>query len=142
MARRKAINRPENEGPPAGSPDDVLQEPRRRRAWLLTKALEAHPLDRALELARAAEAFITQSRTQAGEESLASKPQPNIQIAKAKTPTGLSISAEQRDQLLGRLAEGATNAELAEEFGLSRRQVQGIRMGSAAEIATRRGRGE
>ena len=82
MARRKAIK--------------VLQEPLRRRAWLLTKALEAHPLDRALELARAAEVFITQSGAQAGEESLASNPQPNIQVAKAKTPTGLSISAEQR----------------------------------------------
>jgi hypothetical protein len=36
------------------------------------------------------------------------------------------------------MAQGAKNAELASEFGLSPRQVQGIRMGSAREIARRR----
>lgn len=139
MAHQKDTTRQQHRGAPTELPDDVLHDSIRRRTWLLAKALKSHSLDRALELARAAEAFITQSRTQTGEESLSSKPRPNIQIAKAKTPKALSISAEQRDQLLGRLAEGATNAELAEEFGLSRRQVQGIRMGSAAEIAARRG---
>ena len=46
------------------------------------------------------------------------------------------------EQLLERLAQGARNAELASDFGLSTRQVQGIRMGSAREIARRRDRGK
>jgi DNA-binding Xre family transcriptional regulator len=36
------------------------------------------------------------------------------------------------------LARGAKNAELAHRFGLTSRQVQGIRMGAARRIATRR----
>jgi hypothetical protein len=39
-----------------------------------------------------------------------------------------------------RLARGARNAELATEFGISRLQVQGIRMGRAREIARSRNR--
>src|SRR5215212_1587998 len=54
--------------------------------------------------------------------------------------TGLELSAEQREQLLDRLAQGAKNAELAQHFGLNARQVQGIRMGAAREIAKRRER--
>src|SRR6202035_1750601 len=52
--------------------------------------------------------------------------------------TGLPLSAEHRGRLLERLAEGAKNAEVATQFDLSTRQVQGIRMGSAREIAKRR----
>ena len=37
---------------------------------------------------------------------------------------------------MDRLAKGATNAELAGEFGLSLRQAQGIRMGTARKTAT------
>ena len=36
----------------------VLQEPARRRTWLLCKALECAPMDRALDLARIADQFI------------------------------------------------------------------------------------
>src|ERR1051325_5943385 len=36
----------------------TFQEPARRRAWLLCKALECVPLDRALDLARMAEQFV------------------------------------------------------------------------------------
>ena len=50
----------------------------------------------------------------------------------------LTLAPEKREQLLQRLAQGARNAELARDFGLSMRQVQGIRMGSAREIARRR----
>ena len=50
----------------------------------------------------------------------------------------LALSSEKREQLLQRLAQGARNAELASEFGLSKQQVQGIRMGWARQIAKRR----
>ena len=138
MARKKDLNRREHRVAPTELPHDLLKEPVRRRAWLLEKALEAYPLDRALELARAAEDFITQSRTDPGDETS----EPHIKTVAEGRRSGLSISAEQREQVLQRLAEGATNAELAGPFGLSRRQVQGIRMGSSAQIAARRGRGE
>src|SRR5205085_5977582 len=42
---------------PLGWPEE-LRDPVRRRAWLLAKALQSQPLDRALELARSAEGFI------------------------------------------------------------------------------------
>src|SRR5205807_3741443 len=51
---------------------------------------------------------------------------------------GLELTAEQREQLVVRLAEGAKNAEPATQFGLSPKQVQGVRMGCAREIAKRR----
>jgi hypothetical protein len=36
----------------------LLEQPTLRRCWLLSKALESEPLDKALELARAADAFL------------------------------------------------------------------------------------
>ena len=123
-----------------------------RRLWLLRKAMESAPLDRAVDLARMAEEFI------AGSRAPAPFPSPSV-VDTAKTPPpptkaaitepsreplsseprpGLGLSAEQRGRLLDHLATGARNAELATEFGLSPRQVQGIRMGSAREIAERR----
>src|SRR5262249_40918015 len=52
--------------------------------------------------------------------------------------SSVALSVEQRERLLTRFAEGARNAELATEFGLSSKQTQGIRMGCAREIAKRR----
>ena len=125
-----------------------LSDPVRRRAWLLAKALETQPLDRALDLARAAETFITE----AGDNG------PGSNVAAANTaaarPTsrgaaatlgeqrikraGFVLAPEARDRLLDRIATGARNVELAGEFGLTPKQVQGIRMGSAREINRRR----
>jgi hypothetical protein len=51
---------------------------------------------------------------------------------------GSVLTHNQRDRLLDRLAAGGRNAELAAEFGLSAKQVQGVRMGCAREIAKRR----
>ena|ERR1051325_2236959 len=114
----------------------LLADPVRRRSWLLAKALASHPLDQALELARSAEAFITGSPG-------AATSGPLLEDAKrVSRPVALTLAAEQREQLLERLAQGARNAELARDFGLSIRQVQGIRMGSAREIARRRDRGK
>ena len=52
--------------------------------------------------------------------------------------SGVVLADEQRDPLLDRLAQGARNAELSAEFGISSKQVQGVRMGCAREIAKRR----
>jgi hypothetical protein len=70
------------------------------------------------------------ARTSAGSEATAhsSIPRPNRHV----------LGEDQRDRLLTSLAEGAKNAELALEFGLSPKQVQGFRIGSAREIARRR----
>ena len=123
---------------------DLFADPVHRRSWLLAKALETHPLDKALELARTAEAFITGGSDQ--DEAPSARAQPEEHAADAPAVgakplsrrTALALLPEQRDQLLQRLAHGARNAELASEFSLSVRQVQGIRMGSAREIARRR----
>jgi hypothetical protein len=121
-------------------PEEVLNNPTRRRSWLLSKALESLPFDRALELARSAEAFITGSAAGSGDDAPPSERQPSGGENKPQKRTGLVLSPDQREQLLERLAQGATNAELASEFDLSARQAQGIRMGSAREIASRRSR--
>jgi len=42
--------------------------------------------------------------------------------------------------MLNRLAASTKNADIAEEFGISPQQVQGVRIGSAREIAARRQR--
>lgn len=124
-----------------------------RRLWLVRKAMECAPLDRAIELARIAEEFVTDSGSQRPPaqpaldapklperpvEAVIGKPRMEAQASEPRT--GLVLSAEQRERLLDRLAKGARNAELATEFGLSPRQVQGVRMGSAREIAERRNR--
>jgi DNA-binding CsgD family transcriptional regulator len=124
----------------------LLADPVRRRSWLLAKALASHPLDQALELARSAEAFITGSSGATTSRPLLDQFAPEAQARedakRVSRPVALTLAPEQREQLLERLAQGARNAELARDFGLSTRQVQGIRMGSAREIARRRDRGK
>jgi hypothetical protein len=125
-----------------------LSDPVRRRAWLLAKALETQPLDRALDLARAAEMFITDAGDNgpgsnvAAPHAIAARP-PSGSVAATPgeqriKPAGVVLAPEARDRLLDRIANGARNAELAGEFGLTPKQVQGIRMGSAREINRRR----
>ena len=127
----------------------LFDAPADRRLWLLHKALECMPLDRAIALAREVEAFVTGgapvypkprlvplrpdraalSNDQPGEDPKAAE-SPGASSRPA-TQTRLALSDEQRERLMDRLAKGATNAELANEFGLSLRQAQGIRMGTA-----------
>ena len=130
-----------------------LDGPVSRRLWLLSEALRSVPLDRAIELARAADHFIvagplvtTSIAPAAPEAGRVNEPHrsdtatPDASRAKApgmKSPAGLLLTPEQRDQLLNRLAEGATNGALAAEFSITPRQVQGVRMGAAREIARR-----
>ena len=139
--------------------NELMDNPVARRLWLLYRALQSLPFDRAIELARTADAFIIGSLVDnQGDEiridAKATEAQgleaielPIEEISGsdrcgeepiAKKRTRMSLPAEQRDRLLERLAQGAKNAELAAEFGLASKQVQGIRMGCARELAKRR----
>jgi hypothetical protein len=135
----------------------VITDPATRRCWLLIKALECATLDQAIDLARKAEDFIagldsgsqitvSESRveTAAGAEpSDTLERKPDGRPAASDQPseqTRLSLSQQQRDKLLERLAQGATNAELASEFGLSLRQVQGVRLGTGRKGTKNRDR--
>jgi len=133
-----------------------LGDTRYRRSWLLIKASHCETLDRALDLAKRCDDFITgaaagrslgQALVQGGLSDLQGSqqqtqisPMPSGVSDEAATPkaTRSGISEPERERLLSRLAEGAKNAELAVEFGLSLKQVQGIRMGCAREIRRRR----
>ena len=59
--------------------------------------------------------------------------------AAAASSVRSTISAEQRRRLIDRLATGAKNSDLAAEFGMTPKQVQGVRIGCSREIAARRG---
>jgi DNA-binding Xre family transcriptional regulator len=116
-----------------------------RRWWLLCKALECSPLKDALELARAADEFLTDAppgiplNPPDEARALGRSDEPACrEEARQSGHTGLSLSATDREELLDLLARGAKNAELAHRFGLTSRQVQGIRMGSARRISKRR----
>jgi hypothetical protein len=136
----------------------LTENPTARRLWLLVEALQCLPLGRAIGLARSAEEFLTgsaaadmrQSERPASEpvgpverdrpltDDLAGSPPPVA--APAAHRTNFALTDEQRNQLLDRLAGGARNAELAAEFGISSRQIQGLRMGCARDIVERRAR--
>ena len=137
---------------------ELIRNPAARRLWMLYSALNSLPFEHALELARAAEGFIAGSAPETLADSpsgaaasdveagqtppekhdeilevfVAAEPRP----ARERAP--LALTADQRERLLMKIASGAKNAELAQEFGLSPKQVQGIRIGCAAEIARRR----
>jgi hypothetical protein len=129
---------------------DRLENGAERRGWLLYEALRCAPLDQAIELARKADAFILgtseegeQARRAAQADERAIGPPSNDEPQSKERPkpkARLMLSGDQRDRLIDRLVGGAKNAEIAAEFGLSSQQVQGVRIGSAREIATRRKR--
>lgn len=128
--------------------DTLFDHPARRRWWLLTQALASAPIQEALELARAADQFIGADSNDLKAERL--NPELPVEpvsaasvcvteIARNKQETGrLPLLAEQRDQLIERIARGEKNNALAAEFGLTPKQVQGVRMGAARQIALRR----
>jgi hypothetical protein len=127
---------------PLGEPA-CFDEPDRRRWFLLCKAMETLPLDRALDLARAADEFLLgapRARSDAPVDTPADQTAPNEATHRRRAcgPTNIALGAAQRDELLGLLVGGGKNAELAARFGLTSRQIQGVRMGSAREIAKRR----
>ena len=135
----------------------LIDNPPARRLWLLYNALHTLPLDGAIELARTAEAFVRGSHLDSQVDDTgvdadaparhekterfineASSGVDPVEEPIAKKRSRLALSVELRNRLLDRLAEDAKNAELATEFGLSLRQVQGLRIGGAREIAKRR----
>lgn len=136
--------------------DKLLEEPSRRRAWLLIKALECTPLDNAIVLARAADRFVigdepmpdqadskiavTDAAPEAsppGIEAHVAGGTPMPVLASAK-PSRLPLAPSDRHQLLARAASGASNRELAAAFGLKPRQVQAIRMVAARSASSRK----
>jgi hypothetical protein len=135
-------------------PADLAENPVYRRTWLLLKALESDPLGPALELARAADEFVTAGgppKHGAVDKSDDARPTsdwaepfdgPERAVEAEKHTRAASfraqLSEEDRERLINRMVAGATNAELAAQLGLSSKQVQGFRMGSAREIASSR----
>ena len=136
-------------------PQWLIDNSAARRLWLLLQAARSQPFDRAIELARSAEAFLMGTAV----EAITDQSGPPITMPeRRKGPcgrishevsmaavedqrtarNGLTLAKDQRDRLLQRIVEGARNAELAGEFGLSAKQIQGFRMGCAREIARRR----
>jgi hypothetical protein len=120
------------------NPIPFFDTPTVRRLWLLAQALRSLPLDQALELARAAEAFLTQCESATSTSALPGQKQLIASPPAEAKDGGFVLTHDQRDRMLDRLAAGGRNAELAAEFGLSAKQVQGVRMGCAREIAKRR----
>ena len=125
------------------------------RIWVFSKALESEPFDRALELAREADEFVAGVSSEEPTHSRdASSTAASTTIGEAdpggahagapdaaqhsRTALRAQLSDEDRERLIDRLVAGAKNSELATEFGLSPKQVQGFRMGSTREITSRR----
>src|SRR5438477_13105339 len=90
----------------------LVENPAARRLWLLHNALRCLPFDRAIELARAAEAFVTGSAVEnraAPTPSLEATQQLISEISGtlrgveepiAKKSTRLALPTERRDELL------------------------------------------
>src|SRR5438128_12069682 len=119
---------------------ELIRDPAARRLWMLYKAATFLPLGDALELARAAEMFVSGSRSESRAASGdATQPhdamQPDLQrhiveLSAARTSAGSEAAAhssiprsnrhvfgeDQRDRLLTCLAAGAKNAALAPEL--------------------------
>lgn len=123
------------------SPDNtILDEPLARRWWLLTQAMHSGPLEIAIQIAERAELFllsgctsdhkvnntkpILPSRDDGDSDSSRHLEEHDLS---APVPEAL-LSNTQKEELKARLAAGASNGEVATEFGLSLRQVQGFRM--------------
>jgi hypothetical protein len=138
---------------------ELVAEPVQRRCWLLYRALDCLPLDQAIDWAQRADDFIVHGRAEprTGADAIRPEPaavaaprrsEPRIElpaaVVAAPNPVAAApsaratISPEQRQRLIDRLATGAKNTDLAAEFGLTAKQVQGVRIGCGREIAARR----
>jgi hypothetical protein len=128
--------------------DRLFDHPARRRWWLLTQALASVPIQQALELARAADEFIGADLKHSNAEMMNPQPPaepvsaPSVcitEIAESKQQRGrLPLLPAQRGQLIEEIARGKKNSSLAADFGLTPKQVQGVRMGAARQIALHR----
>ncbi len=103
---------------------------------------ELAPKDQAIDLTRTADRFVVgedhrkidspASVAPSARAELA--PKPETVVVRDQSPARSSrvdLAPSQRVELLERAAKGANNAELAAEFGLKPRQVQGLRMVAA-----------
>jgi len=129
-----------------------VNEPVQRRWWLLRRAMEMTSLENALQLAAQAEAFLVGDigSIPAGTRELPIPPSTTTSVhATARSPISGQIVAEpghrpelllepdRKAELQGRIAAGVPNADVAAEFGLTPRQVQGFRMQIARKAASR-----
>jgi hypothetical protein len=123
--------------------EKLLEHPAYRRGWLLLKALECAPLDQAIGLARTADQFLLgdvhndanlRAAVTTTAKVIPAENQGEAEVSgedERPKQSSIALAPSRRNELLDRAAKGATNAELAAEFGLTPRQVQGLRMGAA-----------
>ncbi len=123
---------------------DLCCDPVRRRWFLLVRAMEHLPLEDAVTLAERIEAFLSAGRSEPPVEG-APTPQTEKELIAPSAPaaplvTSPVASARAQDdkvpptpladrvELLSRLAEGASDADIIAEFGLTKRQIVGLRL--------------
>ena len=115
--------------------EECEQNPFRRRFWLLRQALKSgSSMAEALKIAQEIEAFLVVGAASRSSKETASK----VAAASLETVHGkprampqaaLSLlEPEKKAAISARLEAGDANAQLAAEFGLTPRQVQGFRM--------------
>jgi hypothetical protein len=124
---------------------DLCGDPVRRRWFLLVRAMEHLPLEDAATLAERIEAFLSAGRSEPpvkrGAPTSRSEQEVIAPSAPAAPPvTSPVASARAQDdnvppppladkpELLSRLAEGASDADIIAEFGLTKRQLVGFRL--------------
>lgn len=120
--------------------DPILHEPLLRRWWLLTQAMLSGPLETAIQVAERAELFLLSGCTsdhQINNKKIILVPKdhgdsdPPLHLEEHDLSVPVpeeNLTNAQKEELKSRLAAGASNSEVATEFGLSLRQVQGFRM--------------
>lgn len=124
--------------------EEICREPWLRRCWLLLEALNTLPLHQAIGVAARAEMFLLGGPAAAAlqpEEGGALEtgaaasamlaagdalPEPAAPEGE-EGPQETALAAERRTQMLARITDGASDAELVAEFGLSPRQAQDFR---------------
>ena len=142
------------------SPDrnllDLHVDPMRRRWFLLVRALEHMPLHAAIELVERAEAFLAagdcRSPADVGAPTCLQSDKETellLDTARDAVAPGGTASIPQGDEnpsrrpvdasvILGLLAEGASDADIMNKFGLTKRQLLGfhLQMGSETEAVS------
>ena len=124
---------------------DLCCDPVRRRWFLLVRAMEHLSLEDAVTLAERIEAFLSAGPSEPPVECGAPTPQSEQEVIAPSAPaaplvTSPVASARAQDdkvpptpladrvELLSRLAEGASDADIIAEFGLTKRQIVGLRL--------------
>ena len=125
--------------------EEFEHDPFRRRFWLLRQALKSgSSMAEALKIAQEIEAFLVVGAASRSSNETASK----AAAASLKTAHGkprampqaaLSLlEPEKKAAISARLEAGDANAQLAAEFGLTPRQVQGFRMQMARRAKSKK----